>query len=216
MDSQNPTTVTPDMEQLAIIQKKLMLDNRIRNGIGWFYWIAGLSLINTGIYLFGGTITFVIGLGVTQIVDGLMSGLVKQLGDGWSLLRLVGVAIDVVIAGVFILFGFFGRKRIRWPIILGLVLYILDGLMVLLFKVYLSAAFHALAIYGIWNGLNAIKQLEMIEKTSPGGSVEQIRQQLETSQKPIITPKQRRFRWIMLGLIFIATIMCIILVVVQQ
>ena len=130
MDSQIPTA-TPDMEQLAIIQKKLLLDNRIRSGVNWFFWISGLSLVNTAAFLFGTSFSFVIGLGATQIVDGFMVALANQLGEGWIFIRLIGLAIDVCIAGVFILFGFFGRKRIRWPIILGMVLYAIDGVIVL-------------------------------------------------------------------------------------
>ena len=39
------------------------------NGANWFYWIAGLSLINSVITLVGGKISFVLGLAVTGITD---------------------------------------------------------------------------------------------------------------------------------------------------
>jgi hypothetical protein len=214
MDSQIPPA--PDLDQLAIIQKKLLLDNKIRSGVGWFYWIAGFSLINTIVYLLGFNLTFMIGLGATQIVDGLMTVLANRLGEGWSIVRLTGLVIDICIAGVFILFGFFGRKRIRWPIILGIILYAIDGVIILLLKDYFGAAFHGLALFGIWSGLKSIKELEILEKSWISASIEQIRQQLALSQKPIVTPKQRRFRWILVGLIFIIIVSCVILLLVQQ
>ena len=191
---------TPDQSQLIIIQRKLYLDNRIRNGVNWFFFIAGFSLLNTVIYFFGGTITFVIGLGATQIVDGFMYTLAKDLGQTGILFRAIGFIIDVCIAGVFIIFGVFGRKRIRWPIIVGMVLYIIDGIVLLLFQDFLGAGFHLFALFGIWTGLKSLSELEVLEKTGTSESIESIRQRMP-SLRPQITPQQRRSRWILVGLI---------------
>ena len=150
---------------MALLKKKLQLEAKIRNGVGWFYWIAGLSIINTLAYLFGTTFTFVIGLGATQVVDGVMAAFAKNLGGSWSALRIVGLAIDICIAGVFVLFGVLGRKRMRWPIITGMVLYAIDGVILLVFKDFLGAAFHVWAFWGIWVGLKAIKELGVLEKS---------------------------------------------------
>ena len=61
METQIPST-SADTTQLAIIQKKLSLDSKIRSGINWYFWIAGLSLVNTIAYLLGISIAFVVGL----------------------------------------------------------------------------------------------------------------------------------------------------------
>lgn len=132
---QAQTSLPADSAQLAAIQRKLQLDSRFRSGIGWFYWIAALSLVNTIVYLLGAKFSFV-----------------------------VGVGIDLLIAGMFALIGYFGRKRIRWPVITGMGLYGLDAILMLLLQDFLGAAFHAWALYGIWTGLGAMRKLELMEK----------------------------------------------------
>ncbi len=149
-----------DPEQLAAMQGKLALAGRMRAGIGWFYWIAGLSLVNSGAYFFGATLTFVVGLGFTQFIDAIMSAVAKELGEGWGLLRPAGLVLDVLIAGVFVLIGYLGRKGIRWLVIAGMVLYALDAVLLLLLKDFFAVAFHGWALYGIWTGLKAMQALQ--------------------------------------------------------
>jgi hypothetical protein len=158
-----------DAAQMAILQKKLALDSRVRNGIGWFYWIAGLSLVNTAAYLFGTSWTFVAGLGITQVVDAIMTLVAKDLGESGMYLRAAGVIIDVVIAAAFILFGYFGRKGIQWPVIVGMVLYVLDTILMLLLQSWFAAAFHGWALYGIWSGLQALRESRALAKTTVFG-----------------------------------------------
>ena len=41
----------------------------IKRGASWFDWIAALSVINSAISLFSGTWYFVLGLGITEVID---------------------------------------------------------------------------------------------------------------------------------------------------
>lgn len=215
MQAQAP--VAADAAQLMVIQKKLQLDSRIRSGINWFYWIAGLSLVNSAVYLLGMKLTFVVGLGITQFIDGIITGIIKELGPDWTLLRLVGLAVNICIAGMFVLMGYFGRKRVRWPVIAGLILYVLDALLVLVFQDYLGAVFHALAIFGLWGGLQAMGQLTALENAQPGESIESLRQRSLAYMPPRVTPQQNRLRWILIGLILLVpTVMLCIGFAVQQ
>jgi len=52
------------------------LENQVRSGASWFFWIAGLSVINAVILLAGGSWNFLIGLGITQFVSALGTGTV--------------------------------------------------------------------------------------------------------------------------------------------
>jgi hypothetical protein len=153
-----------DPAQLAAMQTRLVLQGRMRSGLNWFYWIAGLSLINSGVYLFGLTVSFVIGLGITQLIDGIFMAIAQELGPGSEWLRAVGMFIDLCVAGVFVLIGYLGRKRMRWPIILGMVVYALDAILLLAFKDFFGAAFHAWALFAIWTGLKAMNRLEAFER----------------------------------------------------
>lgn len=148
------------------------LDNRIRSGTNWFYWIAGLSIVNTVSYLAGSTYTFVVGLGATQVVDGFMAGAAESLPDAGTALRAVGVVIDLIIAGLFALFGYLGGKRYRWAIVTGLILYVLDGILLLLFGEFLGAAFHLWALISIWAALRALAQLRALDKPSTQSAIE--------------------------------------------
>lgn len=155
-DNQFPTTLppapapaSPNQEQLAIIQRKLFLDTRIRNAVDWFFWIAGLSLINSGAYFLNLDWSFFAGLGITQIVDGVMTAIANEVGNYGFIPRIIGLMVNVGIAGLFAGAGLLGRKRNRAVIIIGMVLYGLDGLLLLAFGGYFSALFHGYAIFSI-------------------------------------------------------------------
>jgi hypothetical protein len=153
-----------DPAQLATMQTKMTLNSRLRSGIGWFYWIAALSIINSLAYQFGATFTFIFGLGITQVVDGIVTGISEQLGQDFGWVRVVGIIVNIGLAALFALIGYVGQKRVRWPVIIGMVLYVLDGLLVLVFQDYLGAAFHLWALFGIWTGLKAMQQLTALER----------------------------------------------------
>jgi hypothetical protein len=160
-----PVSATIDPAQIAIMQKKLALNNRIRSGASWFFWIAGLSLLNTLLFLAKTEITFVVGLGITQFVDGVMSVIAKEFGDAAIAIVILQIFIDVIFAGFYLFLGIMARKQKRWAFITGMIIYIIDALIVLLCKDYLAAIFHVLALAGIIGGLAAMKNLRSLEKT---------------------------------------------------
>ena len=50
------------------------------NGASWFYWIAGLSAINSVVYLSGSDWSFLAGLGLTQLADGFVDAADQFMG----------------------------------------------------------------------------------------------------------------------------------------
>jgi len=170
MEAQNTPTV--DASQMATLQKKVAVEGKFKNGVNWFFWIAGLSILNTLIFLLGGSITFVVGLGITQIVDGFMYGLASEIGQGGIVARLIGFVIDIFVSGIFVLFGILGRKRFRWSIVLGAVLYALDGVILIPFKDVLGVAFHIWALSGIVGSLKWLKELQALEQPKTASAIE--------------------------------------------
>ena len=165
MDSQPQTAPTVDISQITAIQNRLKLENTIKSGISWFYWIAGLSLINSGIQLINGSISFVVGLAATQFIDGLAMGLANLSEPPMAtIIRVGGLLINIGISGMFALAGFLGLKRYSAAIIAGMVLYALDGLLYLYFGEWLAVAFHAWALWSIFTGLKAINTLKAEEQ----------------------------------------------------
>ena len=131
-------------------EERKTLERQRRNGAQWFYWIAGLSLINAGIAFAGQDWRFILGLGVTQLVQEL-----AKSGSGGTMAGLVGVAVIVI-------FAVFGQRAVQgagWAFVLGLVVYALDGAIFLLIQDWLSAGFHAFALLMISRGYVAARRL---------------------------------------------------------
>src|SRR5581483_3287851 len=142
---------TPMAQQAALQLASIKV--RIRVSADWFFWIAGLSIINSVIMELGGGIRFVVGLGITEVVDAAIS-------HQTSGIHAAGWIINLAIAGVFALFGKFGRDANKGAFIVGLLLYALDGLLLANYQIWFGVAFHAYALYRIYLGLAALNQLE--------------------------------------------------------
>ena len=146
------------------VEERLKLENRFKNGTDWFFWIAGLSLVNSIIVLVGGNWSFLVGLGLMQVIDGIALGIVDQAAsEGAIIVKSIAFATDTVIAGIFVTFGVLARKKYKWSFIAGMTLYALDGLIFLMVKDFLSIGFHLFALFGLYNGLQAYKKLNEME-----------------------------------------------------
>jgi hypothetical protein len=75
----------------------------------------------------------------------------------------VGVVIDVVIVGLIALWGVLCGKGLRWAFWTGMALYLIDGLIELGFKMWISSAFHLYVIYNLYQGLAAANLLRKLE-----------------------------------------------------
>jgi GYF domain 2 len=142
-----------------------MLERRARSGARWFYWIAGLSLVNTFTLSHGGA--FLVGLAVTPVIQGFAAGLGQQY-EG------VGTGLSVAVSALFAIFGYFAWKGQSWSFIVGMVLYGLDAALLLglaaltnsMRNVGLMVAFHVLVLVWIFRGWQASIKLK---SASPGG-----------------------------------------------
>ena len=99
----------------------------MKSGASWFYWIAGLSLINSVAATAGVNWRFIFGLGITQVLDAMGT----QFGGA---AKIITLALNLVVAGIFILFGVFAHKRHLWAFIVGMVLFAMDTLLMFVFR----------------------------------------------------------------------------------
>ena len=149
---------------LRLIAAHAQAEKKLRGSTSWFYWIAGLSLLNSVLMWIGGGLNFLVGLAVTQLVDGIVYGVAGELGlNGNLLVILIALVIDLVIAGIFAAFGWLAMRRHRWSLILGMVLYGLDGILFLIFGGLPSFAFHIFALASLFGGFKAMQQLDNLE-----------------------------------------------------
>ena len=155
-----------DQHQGSAIGEKLRLENRLKSGAGWFFWIAGLSLVNSIILMVGGRWNFLIGLGITQVIDGIASAVAAEAGvDATTIIKILAFAADIVVAGVFVVFGVLALKRYKFSFIIGMILYALDGLVFLMVPDLLSIGFHLFALFGLYSGLQAHMKLSDLERS---------------------------------------------------
>ncbi|HET9315193.1 MAG TPA: hypothetical protein VFQ51_06360 [Vicinamibacteria bacterium] len=127
------------------------LERRRRRGALWFFWVAALSIVNSAAALGGQQWRFVIGLGITQLADGLAA----RTGHGVP----VVVAVVVVFVGVFALLGRFALRGQPWAFVVGAIVYAVDGLIFVAAGDWIGAAFHAFVVVMALRGLDAARRL---------------------------------------------------------
>jgi hypothetical protein len=128
-----------------------------KSGAGWFYWIAGLSVVNSLASFSGTGWQFIVGLGITQVFDAVAS---HSAGEG----KAVALALDILAAGLFVFFGVFANRRQSWAFVVGMIIYALDGLLLFLAGSLLGAGFHGFVLFSIFAGFTAHRKLLAAER----------------------------------------------------
>ena len=123
-------------------------DPVVQSAARWFWWIAGLSLVNTVLFFAGSDTSFVIGLAMTTLASAAFAD---------------NLPVAVALAGLTIGFYFFvglqaGRHKL-WAFYGGLVVYVADGILYVLFEDWMSVAFHTLAAFFIVKGIIRVREL---------------------------------------------------------
>lgn len=126
MDTTTPTAADPIVQSAA----------------RWFWWIAGLSLVNAVLFYSGSEVNFVVGLGMTTLASMLFAdNLPVALG-------LAGLTI-----GFYVLMGWQAQRPRLWAFYLGVLVYALDALIYMKIEDWMSVGFHGLAIFFIAKGI---------------------------------------------------------------
>jgi hypothetical protein len=152
-------TPAPGASDSAPSSAKAQLEAVVNSGAKWFYWIAGLSLVNTALSFFGSDRRFVIGLGLPEVVDAIAKE--EEAGGG-----VVNLSLDLLIVGMFVFFGYKACQRSKAAFLTGMIVYVLDAGLLLLGEEYFSVAFHGLALIYIFKGFSANNQLRVLESAS--------------------------------------------------
>jgi len=140
---------------------------RVRSGAMWFTIIAIVSGMNSLLQIFGArigsatNIHFIFGLGITQVADAIA----KQSSNGTAIL----LVCDGIFLGLLLLFGMWARQRSQAAFIAGMIVYALDGVLLLRYGVWLDAAVHAYALFRMWQGFAACRELAEIDRAVQPG-----------------------------------------------
>lgn len=130
---------------------------RVRSSASWFFWLAGLSLINTFATLSDSQYGMVLGLGYTQVIDAVFQVAAEGgAGAGTTVLHLVLVA---GVAAVFIAFGVFGRRLQAWAFVVGMLAYVIDSLLFVVSGDWIAVGFHAFVLFMLYGGYSTLRAL---------------------------------------------------------
>lgn len=138
--SSNPFTSEssrPKVDRAAI----LAANPGIVRSAQWFWWILGLSLINTVLIHSGSDTSFAIGLGFTLVSDTLLQSM-----------KAVALLVDAAVYGFFFCMGWFAVRGHRWAFLVGTLLYAGDGIIFLIAQDFVALAIHAWAIFALTSG----------------------------------------------------------------
>ena len=147
--NQAPSAVPAGIQAPGAPQRTVGVPVGVPGRASWFYWIAGLSLVNSISAFSGGGWRFIFGLGVTQVIDGIG---IKLGGSG------IALVMDLIVTGIFVLFGVFASKGQTWAFAVGSILFGLDGLLLVLAQDWISVAFHAYVLFRLFQGFQACRQ----------------------------------------------------------
>jgi len=114
-------------------------------GARWFWWIAGLSLLNAAWFAAQANANFKLGLAFTQLAHAVF-----QSNAG------VAYAIDAFFIGSFVLVGHQAQRGQAWAYVLGGGVYLCDALVGLKFGAPLPVVFHGVVLLFIARGYHAL------------------------------------------------------------
>jgi len=133
------------------------LRQKLSSGANWFYWIAGLSVINSIANFFEANWNFAVGLGITQFFDGL--GIYLRSEGSGQMISAGLLSASIVVAGMFFLLGVFANRQVLTAFVFGIVVYFFDALLMLIFSDFLGIIIHVIALIFIIRGFLAARQL---------------------------------------------------------
>jgi hypothetical protein len=136
-----------------IANEKLVLDKQLNSGANWFFWIAGLSLLNYVFLYSGSSRVLAVGLGITWIIDLIIGS--------W-----VALLLDSVVTVAVILLGILAKKGNSSVFIAGMILYGLDSILCLLVGRIVGFVIHLVILYYMYGGLNASMKLSKYRKSA--------------------------------------------------
>jgi len=122
----------------------------MRMGANWFFWIAILAIANSLLIYFFNFANHLVGLGMSQYVDANFAGNETQ--------RAAALALNIALAGLFAVFGYFARKGSDFAFILGMFIYFFDAVVLLAYRELFAFGFHLFCLFFLFKGLLASRR----------------------------------------------------------
>jgi hypothetical protein len=159
---------------------------RYQSGANWFYWIAGLTIITSVIGLLGGGWRFFLSLGTTQLIDGIANAASQGLGNATKVIAFV---LDIFITVAFAAFGALAHKKHLWAYVAGMVVFLLDGLVSLVFMDWIGILVHAFVLFVMFRGYQAGRELVALERSFAQEQASAVQAQAAAAQTAAAAPE---------------------------
>lgn len=134
-----------------------MTRTSVLHGANWFIWLAILSVINSLLVWYLQIKNTPFALGITQWLDGTAGGWNNALSGIAMTDSALGINIVVALALAGI--GFLARRGSDMAFVLGMFVYLMDGLLTLGLKDFFGFAFHIFALFFLFKGLLASRHV---------------------------------------------------------
>ena len=141
---------TDNEYEAAEQQRRADLRGESREDANYFFWAAGLSAINSG--LFPVRLNILVNIGVFD----LLSHYGRPLGPLYPLVAYSAVATWLV---VLVVLGFVGRSGQRWAFLVGMVLYGADMIALMVMFSLWAFGVHAFFLFKWFQGQKALQDL---------------------------------------------------------
>lgn len=165
-------------------------EQRARAGASWFYWIAGVTLVNSLINIFGSDWNLIFGLGIGQVFDALGQGLAAE-GGGGAFVAL-GLLMSMGALATYVLWGWLAArgKTLGW--VAGMTFYALDAGIFVVAGDWVGAAFHGFALVVIGRGFKAHRELRrMPDEEAPSAALDPERDAVQEIVAAVEDEEQR-------------------------
>jgi FAIM1 (Fas apoptotic inhibitory molecule) protein len=147
-----PDTALP-IPGMTMVNARPELEQRVRNGGRWFYWIAGLSAVNFVFFFMGSSTGFALG----TTIDWILQGIIEELAD--PSMSWIG---HVAVIALFVFLGTRATAGAQWAFIVGGLVYAVDGLILLLVGDWIGIVVHGIALFAIVSAIVSLRKLRAI------------------------------------------------------
>jgi hypothetical protein len=155
---------------LDIGGKRIALADALRtvqSSASWFWWVAGLSLVNSVGAMFDSAYGMVLGLGMTQLIDAVfLFGADGEAAEPTLAVRAVHLALVLAVAGVFVALGVFAKRHSAMAFVVGMALYLLDALVYVMASDWIGVGFHAFVLFMLWSGYSTLRAIQAAVPTA--------------------------------------------------
>ncbi len=138
------------------VAKEAKVDSGVKNGANWLFAIGGLSIVNTLLTGFGFNFNFIVGLGITGLIDAIF----YDISRANFIFFFVNLTLNIMISSAFFILGAYAKKAQAWAFIVAMIFYGFDTFLLFFVEFWSAMIFHIFGLVGIYFGYKSLRSLE--------------------------------------------------------